>query len=78
MACEGRALSQEKYLMGILETDGGWVLGSAGDKLNERGPGGDLAGNMDKFILEETVRQGRNGAICVESRLADSQSPRSI
>lgn len=67
MACEGRALPQGKCLTGILETDGGWLLGSFGDKLN---------GNMDKFIPEGTVRHRRNGDICVESRLADSQNPR--
>lgn len=37
-ACEGHALPQEN-LTGILETGGGWVLGSFGDKLNERGSG---------------------------------------
>lgn len=78
MACEGPALPREKYLAGILETDGGWVLGSFRDKRNERGAGGDLAGNTDKFILKETVRHRRNGAICVESRLADSQNLTSI
>lgn len=40
--------------------------------------GGDLAGNMDKFILEETVGHGRNGAIYVESSLVDWQNPSSI
>lgn len=40
MACEGRALPREKHLTGILETDGGWVLGSFGDKLNWGGSAG--------------------------------------
>lgn len=41
MACEGRAWPQGRYLTGILETDGGWVPASFGDKLNETGGGGE-------------------------------------